>query len=220
MRRWGFVAAAILLAAGCSENGGGQPRRAESSPSSTKTSAVAPATPPAAGAPIGDLVAWIGAGEAIDANGFHTVTRDGEKTDVAPDVAFVIPSGKARCMTDHKYNHGALACLVDFTNPPPRPSPDLEGFVGRWVDFDGPSIQVGSQHGDPGRFVYGDGPQLPYGKSLKFGDYQCRADQVGLYCADLVTQTAAKFSDAGVEAFGCLQPVTPPVDIGLEWRCP
>ena len=62
MRRWGFVAAAILLAAGCSENGGGQPRRAESSPSSAKTSAVAPATPPAAGAPIGDVVAWIGAG--------------------------------------------------------------------------------------------------------------------------------------------------------------
>jgi hypothetical protein len=108
-------------------------------------------------------------------------------------------------MTDYKYKHGELACLVDFTNPPPRPSPDLVGFVGRRVDFDGSSIQVGSQHGDPERFVYGDGPELPSGKSLKFGDYQCRVDTGGLYCADLVTQTAAKFSAAGVETFG--------------WRC-
>jgi hypothetical protein len=87
------------------------------------------------------------------------------------------------------------------------------------VDFDGPSIEVGSPHGDPGRFATGDGPQLPYGHTLKFGDYECRIDEVGLYCANYAHQSAARFSDAGIEPFGCLKSVTPPPNIGIKFSC-
>ena len=40
---------------------------------------------------------------------------------------------------------------------------------------------VGGIHGDPGQFSLGRGPDLPYGQRLKFGDYQCRVDQIGLF---------------------------------------
>jgi hypothetical protein len=35
--------------------------------------------------------------------------------------------------------------------------------IGGWVDFDGSSVQVGSIHGDPGRFTAGEGPSLAFG---------------------------------------------------------
>jgi hypothetical protein len=165
------------------------------------------------------VIAWIAAGEPVDIATYHTATRDGTETQLGDDVAFITPSGKTTCMTDSKYGGGALACLVKLVNPPPRPAAVEMEWVGGWVDFDGQSLSVGSVHGDPGRFVNGDGPQLPYGKSLKFSDYQCRSDQVGLYCADLAHQSAARFNDAGIEPFGCLKRVTPPEDIGLKFSC-
>ena len=57
-------------------------------------------------------------------------------------------------------------------------------------------------------FAAGIGPELPYGQSLAFGDYRCRGDQAGLFCVNYAHQSAARFSDAGVQPFGCLQPVT------------
>ena len=59
----------------------------------------------------------------------------------------------------------------------------------------------------------------PPAKSLEFGDYRCRADPAGLFCVNYAHQSAARFSDAGIEAFGCLQKVTPPADIGLKFSC-
>ena len=32
-------------------------------------------------------------------------------------------------------------------------------------------------------------------------------------------ESAARYSDAGIEPFGCLDPVTPPADIGLQFSC-
>jgi hypothetical protein len=87
------------------------------------------------------------------------------------------------------------------------------------VDFAGPSMEVGSAHGDPGRFSSGTGQELPYGQSLAFGDYRCRADPAGLFCVNYAHQSAARFSDAGIEAFGCLREVTPPADIGKKFSC-
>lgn len=154
-----------------------------------------------------------------EAAAFHTATREGTATQLGNDVAFTTPSGKSQCMTDSRNAGGALACLVDLTIPPLQP-PDIYGqWKGGWVDFAGPSIEIGSAHGDPGRFSSGKGPQLPYGHSLAFGDYRCRSDETGLYCVNYANQSAARFSDAGIVTFGCLQKVTPPPGIGEKYSC-
>jgi hypothetical protein len=104
-------------------------------------------------------------------------------------------------MTDSKYSAGALACLVDLKNPPPRPEDAYGEWKGGWIDYDGTSVRVGSVHGDPGRFSAGSGPELPFGQSLAFGDFRCRSDQAGLFCVNYAHQSAAQFSDAGVQPF-------------------
>ena len=73
-----------------------------------------------------------------------------QTTELGEDVAFVTPSGKANCMTDSKYSAGALACLVDLTNPPPRPEDAYGEWKGGWIDYDGKLIMVGRVKGDPG----------------------------------------------------------------------
>ncbi len=166
-----------------------------------------------------DVIAWIEAGDTVDAAEYHVATRDGTTTDLGEDIAFITPSGKTNCMTDSRDSDGALACLVDLADPPPRPEDAYGEWKGGWVDFDGTSVAVGSVHGDPGRFTAGTGPELPYGGALGFGDYQCRVDEVGLFCANRAHNTAVRYSDAGIEPFGCLQPATAPPQIGEMFSC-
>jgi hypothetical protein len=221
--------AGCVLVAGCSSSTGGQAERIEpippdssaSSPSRTSptTTTAKPTTPPPPGAPVADVISWIEAGGPADAAQFHVATRDGQTTDLGQDVAFTTPSGKTTCITDSEYSAGALACLVDLTNPPPRPEDAYGEWKGGWVDYDGASVAVGSVRGDPGPFAAGEGPALPYGAVLAFGDYRCRTDTVGLFCANYAHQSAVRFSDAGVEPFGCLQPVTAPPQIGEMFNC-
>lgn len=218
--------AILLLVAGCSSATDGESERITPIPpntsrpsSSTKPPTKAPTKPPDPGAPLADVIAWIEAGKTVDAAEYHTATRDGVTTDLGEDVAFITPSGKTNCMTDSKYGGGALACLVELTDPPPRPADAYGEWKGGWVDFNGPTLAVGSVHGDPGRFTAGTGPQLPYGQAIGFGDYQCRVDTVGLYCANRAHNTAVRYSDAGIEPFGCLQPVTAPPQIGEKFSC-
>jgi len=225
MRMAGLIAI-LLLVAGCSSATDGEPERITpippntSRPSSTTTaSTTAPAQPPAPGAPVGDVIAWIEAGDTADAADYHVAMRDGTTTDLGEDVAFVTPSGTTNCMTDSRYSAGAVACLVDLTDPPPQPDDAYGEWKGGWVDFDGTSVAVGSVHGDPGPFTAGTGTELPYGRSLGFGDYQCRTDQVGLFCANRAHGTAVRYSDAGIEPFGCLEPVTAPPQIGEMFSC-
>ena len=226
MRSWAAMLAALVLVAGCSETIEGQSQPAKltplpSSPSkstTTTTSAPVPTVAPEPGAPIADVTAWIAAGEPADEAAFHTATRDGTETQLGDDVAFTMPSGKTKCTTDAKFT-GALMCLVQLKNPPPKPPDFPTAWVGGWVDFDGKTLSVGSPHGDPGPFVNGDGPKLPYGSTLKFGEYQCRSDEVGLYCTTNAHESAARYSDAGIEPFGCLEAVPPPPDIGLQFSC-
>ncbi|OBI77042.1 hypothetical protein [Mycobacterium sp. E740] len=222
------VLIASVLVAGCSSTTGGQAERIQpippassSSPTHTTTtpSTAKPAAPPAPGAPIGDVVAWIKAGEPADAAQYHSATRDGQTTQLGADVAFTTPSGKTSCMTDADYSEGALACLVELIDPPPRPADAYGEWKGGWVDYDGSNVTIGSVHGDPGRFVAGQGAELPYGRVLTFGDYRCRSDSVGLFCANDAAQTAVKLSDAGVEPFGCLQQVTAPPQTGEKFSC-
>jgi hypothetical protein len=178
------------------------------------------AAPPAAGAPIADVIAWIEAGQPADQRDYRSATRDGTVTQLQDsDVAFTTPSGKTRCMTDSLFSSGELSCLVKLTNPPPQPN-GVEGqWIAGWVDYDGTTLTVGSVHGDPGPFIYGDGGKLPYGQALKFTNFQCRVDETGLFCVNSAHQSAARISDTGVEPFGCLNRVPPPPDIGVKFSC-
>ena len=228
--RIAVLIAASVLVGGCSQGVGGDAEQAVptlsaparttvSTPPTTTPTSTTPAKPPEAGADVAAVITFIEAGQPADGSLFHTATRDGAATQLGDDVAFTTPSGKSQCMTDSKNSGGALACLVDLTIPPLQP-PDVYGqWKGGWVDFAGPSIEIGSAHGDPGRFVSGTGPQLPYGQALAFGDYRCRSDEAGLYCINYANQSAARFSDAGVVPFGCLQKVTPPAGIGEKYSC-
>ena len=228
MRIAGLIAASVLVA-GCSQSVGGDAERSPSltvtpsttraAPSTTSPTSSTSARAPGPGAPIGDVIAWVEAGAPADAGPYHSASRDGVTTDLGEDVAFVTPSGKANCMTDSKSSAGALACLVDLKDPPPRPDDAYGEWKGGWIDYDGTSVRVGSVHGDPGPFTAGSGPELPYGQSLAFGDYRCRSDQAGLFCVNYAHQSAARFSDAGVEPFGCLQPATAPPQIGEMFSC-
>jgi len=227
MRIAALIAASVLVA-GCSHSVGGQqsmpsltvpPSTTHAAPSTTSPTSTTAAKAPGPGAPMHDVIAWVEAGRAADGARYHSATRDGATTDLGDDVAFVTPSGKTNCMTDAKYSQGALACLVDLTNPPPRPDDAYGQWKGGWVDYDGISVQIGSVHGDPGRFSAGSGPELPYGQSLAFGDYRCRSDQAGLVCVNYAHQSAARFSDAGVQVFGCLQPATAPPQTGEMFSC-
>jgi hypothetical protein len=225
MRRWAVVLSAMTLLVGCSHTVGGQaqpskftPPSSSSAPSITTSSTSAPPVPaPADGSPIGDVIAWVTAGTPATDPGFHSATRDGTTTSLGDDMAFTTPAGSTRCMTDS--STGALACIVRLKEPPPRP-PDIEGeWVGGWVDYQGAALNVGSVHGDPGPFVTGDGPLLPYGQTLKFLDYQCRSDQAWLYCVNTAAQSGVRMSDAGVEPLGCLKPAPAPPDVWRVFSC-
>jgi hypothetical protein len=227
MRMVGLVAVSLLVA-GCSPGGDEAAERIKpvpstsipttsSQPSAAAPTSTKPAQPPQPGAPIGAVIAWIEAGNPADAGGYHSAARDGQTTELGEDVAF--RSGTTNCMTDSRNADGALACLVDLTNPPPQPADVYGEWKGGWADFAGPTLEVGSAHGDPGRFATGTGAELASGDALEFGDYRCRADQAGVFCVNYAHQSGARFSDAGIEAFGCLQKVTPPADIGIKFSC-
>jgi hypothetical protein len=218
--------AASLLVAGCSQAVDGQARQTQptlSAPSVTRTapsstSPPPPAGPPKAGAPIGEVIRWIEAAPPASPDGFHMVGREGTSTDLGADIAFTTPAGTSKCVTDRRAE-GALTCLVELRDPPERPADVYGEWKGGWVDFPGSTLDVGSTHGDPGPFSDGFGVELPYGKALDFGDYRCRTDPSGLFCVNYAHQSAARFSDAGIEPFGCLHRVSPPPDIGARFSC-
>jgi hypothetical protein len=223
------LVASLLVAgcvAACSNSTGGQahptaltpitPSRTGGSTSATTTTS--PLAAPPTGVPIAQAITWIEAGAPVDSAQYHVAFRGGVTTDLGDDVAFTTPAGTT-CMTDAKHNAPALACLVDLTNPPPRP-PDIYGqWKGGWVDFDGASVLVGSAHGDPGRFATGQGPELPLDKSLSFGDFRCRTDSEVLYCVNYAHRSAVRMAADGVYAYGCAQQVTPPAGIGVKYVC-
>ena len=174
---------------------------------------------PAAGAAMSDVIAWIEAGHPADPGHYHTATREDIITSLGNDIAVTAQASKVACMTDSKHTGSALECLVALTSPPPRPATAYGEWKGGWVDFDGTNLQVGETRGDPGPFIAGDGSELANGDSLSFGDYRCRADQSGLFCVNYAHQSAARFSTAGIEQFGCLRSVPPPDGIGIAFSC-
>lgn len=215
--------AASLLVAGCSHTVGGRAQQTQTSAGASATPSggkpPAPSAPPAAGAPISDVVAWIEAGRPADPGHFHDAVRDGATTPLGDDIAFTAAAGKVSCLTDSKHAAGALLCLVNLTSPPPAPPTSYGDWQGGWVTFDGVNLQVGSSRADPGPFINGNGPELASGDSLAFGDYRCRADQTGLYCVNYAHQSAARLTPAGIEPFGCLRPGPAPDGVGVAFSC-
>ena len=179
MRIAAVLAASVLVAsvlvAGCANQpdtriGTGQltpitPSRAAVTPA--PGASPAPGTPfpaaatvaPDASAPIADVIAWVEAAGPVDGADFGIALRNGVTTPLAEDVAFTTPAGTS-CMTDTRHGSTALACLVNLIDPPPQPADVYGAWKGGWVDFDGAAVQVGSAHGDPGRFGAGQGPPL------------------------------------------------------------
>ncbi|HEY4042209.1 MAG TPA: hypothetical protein VGM32_10275, partial [Rhodopila sp.] len=220
-----------LLVAGCSHTGAGNSGQSQTTQTSTGASATtgqssakppAPSAAPAAGAAISDVIAWIEAGHPADPGRYHSATREGATTPLGNDIALTATAGSGgtvSCMTDSKHTGDALACLVDLTNPPPRPDTAYGEWKGGWVDFDGTNLQVGSSRADPGPFLNGNGPELANGDSLSFGDYRCRADQTGLFCVNYAHQSAVRFAAAGIQPFGCLKSAPPPDGVGTAFTC-
>jgi hypothetical protein len=208
--------AVSLLVAGCSHTVGGHSEQTQTTLGSKPPAASAA---PAAGAAISDVIAWIEAAHPADSGRYHTATRDGASTQLGSDIALTATGGKVSCMTDSKHTGGALACLVQLTNPPPRPDTAYGEWKGGWVDFDGTNLQVGSARADPGPFINGNGPELANADSLSFGDYRCRADQAALFCVNYAHQSAVRFATAGIQPFGCLRSVPPPDGVGIAFSC-
>jgi len=220
----GLVAACSTADSGQSRSQSGQTSTTTPAPATTTTGPSgskppAASTAPAAGAAISDVIVWIEAGHPADPARYHTATREGATASLGNDIAFTAQASKVACMTDSKHAAGALACLVTLTKPPPRPETAYGEWKGGWVDFDGTNLQVGSTRGDPGPFINGNGPELANGESVSFGDYRCRADESGLYCVNYAHQSAARFSTAGIEPFGCLRSVPPPDGVGIAFSC-
>lgn len=225
--RFAVLLAASLLVAACSQAVDGQARQPESSqsvpsgtsrPAPTSTTAPPPTAAPKAQAPIGEVVRWIEAASPAAPEDFRTVSREGASTDLGEGVAFTTPAGTSKCVTNRSAD-GALTCLVELRDPPPRPADVYGEWKGGWVDFPGATLDVGSAHGDPGPFSDGFGSELPYGEALNFGDYRCRTDPAGLFCVNYAHQSAARLSEAGIEPFGCLRDVSPPPGIGARFSC-
>ena len=214
--RIAVLVAVSLLVAGCSHSVGGHSEQTQTTLGSKPPAASAA---PAAGAAIYDVIAWIEAAHPADPGRYHTATRDGASTQLGSDIALTATGGKVSCMTDSKHTGGALACLVQLTNPPPRPDTAYGEWKGGWIDFDGTNLQVGSARADPGPFINGNGPELTNGDSLSFGDYRCRADQSGLFCVNYAHQSAVRFATAGIQPFGCLRSVPAPDGVGIAFSC-
>lgn len=193
------------------------PRVTTSSGTPTTTSTAKPPVEVEPGAPINDVITWIEAGAPVAPEDFGSVSRQGVSTEV-DGVAFT--TTYANCISTPAYRDGALACLVKLTNPPPRPPDAFTVWKGNWVDFDGSSVDIGSMRGDPGPFGDGTGAELPAGQSLAFGDFRCRADTAGgVLCVNYAQRSGARFTDTGIDGFGCLQQVTPPEGIGIRLSC-
>ena len=188
------------------------------SPSASSSASSGSAEAPAKGASAAEAIAWVQAGPPVDDADFRVALRNGATVSLGEDTAFTTPFGTT-CMTDLKRVASGLACLVNLTDPPPQPADVYGVWKGGWVDFDGAGVRVGSAHGDPGRFNVGNGPPLPPGGSVSFGDFRCRTDASVLVCANYARQTAVRYSDDGIEVFGCSRQNPPQAGIGIQYSC-
>lgn len=184
----------------------------------TSSTPALPSSAPGVGTSAADATRWVEAAPPADAADFHVALRNGASASLGDDVAFSTTSG-INCMTDLKRSAKDLACLVNLSDPPAQPDDVYGVWKGGWVDFNGSSVQVGSSHGDPGRFAAGQGTPLPEGRSLAFSDFRCRADTTALVCVNYTNRSAVRYADAGIDPFGCARKLPPTTGIGVEYTC-
>lgn len=222
-----LVLMASVLVAGCSQTLDSESSTARTplsvGPPSSPSSGASPTTGPSTSsgiepdADIGVVISRIEAGEPAAPEDFGSVTRDGVATALDGGVAFT--AGAVNCVSTPKYGAGKLACLVDLTDPPPRPPDVFTVWKGNWVDYDGSSVEIGSERGDPGPFGDGEGAELTGGATLAFGDFRCRADTDAVWCVNYAQRSAVRLSADGVDGFGCLAESTAPPGIGVRLSC-
>lgn len=201
----------MLLVAGCSQTTPGQATESTAASNAVST--------PGPRAPIGDVIAFVEAGESADEADYHDATLSGDVHHLDNSIAFTTSTGAMRCATgETSYDLGLLSCVTELTDPPPKPTVVDGNWVSGWLDFPGDELTLGSVHGDPGIFSYGDGTVLPDGQSLTFGDYRCRAEKSAVYCVNYLHRSGFAFSDAGVLPFGCLRPGKSEIG-GEQFRC-
>ena len=219
------------LVAGCSQtlDSGQSTARTPLSvkpPTTTTTATAAPTTSGSstkpsgelkAGTDIGTVISWIEDGAPAAPGDFGTVTRDGAGTDLDGGVAFTTDT--VNCISTPAYRDGALACLVDLDDPPPRPADAVTVWKGNWFDFDGSAVEIGSQRGDPGPFGEGAGAALAGDATVAFGDFRCRADTDAVLCVNYAHRSAVRMDADGVDGFGCLTESTAPPGIGVRLSC-
>lgn len=210
---------------------------ASPSKSGAPTASGAPsAAPPGKDSAVAEVIAWIEAGQAAQLSTYQTATGSYATDTAAPtttttqnlgdDVAFRSPSKKLSCFglasKSTTYSPGGLHCLANLENPPPRPK-EMGQWIGGWVSYDGATASVGSFHGDPGPFLVGDGPELPYGQKVSFGQGSeqtvCRMDQTGLWCANKTKGSAVLLNDQGVTPYGCLEQIPHKEGEGFSYTC-
>lgn len=219
-----LVVMTSALVAGCSQTLDSESSTARTplsvAPPSTTTGATSTPKPSGTvdpGTDIGTVIAWIEAGDPAAPEDFGSVTRDGATTALAGGIAF--STDTVNCIRTPGYRDGTLACLVDLSDPPPRPPDVFTVWKGNWVDYDGAAVEIGSERGDPGPFVDGEGPRLAGNATLAFGDFRCRADTEAVLCVNYAQRSAVRLSADGVDGFGCLTESAAPPGIGVRLSC-
>ncbi|MFD0363593.1 hypothetical protein ACFQZZ_19265 [Nocardia sp. GCM10030253] len=219
------LTAIVLLSAGCAAE---SDHRSHGTPSSTTAAAdessAVPTTrsAPTQGASVADLESWTRAGHKVEASEYSTARLDsGAVTDLKSDRAFTSPSGKISCITDYEHGDQGIVCLVELKNPPAKPHDGMGNWKGGWIRYTGSKLTVGAFRGDPGPFVQGRGPELPYGSALSMRGFTCRMDSSGLTCVNPAVGSGVQMSDAGVIPFGCLkeQAATQNDNAGVLFSC-
>lgn len=231
--RSAIFASILVLLAGCMS-----PTTHHREQSSSATETVNATPPPTAAAPPVNasgpapgpkaqpaaVLTWIEAAQLVDTANFNTVELDGTTTDLGVgEVAFRLPATVpyrtlTGCVSYH-WTTQQFSCLGGVRNAPPQP-PGMHGeWIPSWVDFDGKTVDIGSLHGDPGPFNNSNGRPLEYGTRIKFGDYQCRSDPAGMYCANYPHHSAIQLWGTSFIAFGCNKDLTAPHGVGERFTC-
>ncbi|WP_280248882.1 hypothetical protein [Nocardia abscessus] len=200
--RWAILVGVVLVASACAQTTTGNPRPLGPGMSQPGTSTTAAA----AESRLRDRIAWVQQGSSVDLGPYHWAQLDsGPATDLAADIAFVSPTHKISCITGVEYDFDGFDCLVELKEPVPAPGEGYGQWFGGFVTYSGQRLTVGQFRGDPGLFIHGEGPTLPYDSTVTFGEYLCRLATTGLTCVNPAHRTGVQLSSEGVVPLGCLR---------------
>ncbi|MEO9137486.1 MAG: hypothetical protein ABI345_00295 [Jatrophihabitans sp.] len=148
----------------------------------TPSSSTAGSVAPALGA---DLVAFVRAGKPVSESDYAW-TRDEPGGPRVPSYGseryLVSPTKNIACFLDKQ-----VTCTIkerSYPDPPKRDCHEI-GFIPNYVEVSGDTVYRGLCLGGLPYSPFGN--VLPYGSTLRVGDYACRSDMNFLACADLVT---------------------------------